>query len=445
VALIDGIYETPGYTGAVALIDNYAYFVEDPPLVDFESAGDYGLRIVDISNPISPTATAFYTTATHITDLTIKDHYAYFTIQGMLRILDLSDPTEPVEIGAYQTPPSASKITVDDNHAYVVTGGRWWEDKELQIIDISNPVEPITIKPSLTDFGPTTPVVNDYAYLIDDGDLRIMDVSNPVTLTQVGFYTASIQFVSLSGDEKSIYVPIHTLVTRENYAYAVLDGGVSFNWQLAILDLSNPTMPTQVGSHELPSSLQELKLEIIDDYIYLVSAKIGLRVFDISEPPNIVEVDIGQEISGEHLALRNGYAYVTTKGLQILDISDPASPVMVGATEVGLFGVSWSIKGIAVDDNYAYLIDDIVGLRVIDISNPTTPVEVGFSPVPGTPVDLAITKDHIWVATTASGLFPFRLTPVDGTSPSPNILQPLPSATPESVLTPTLSTASPKN
>ena len=64
-------------------------------------------------------------------------------------------------------------------------------------------------------------------------------------------------------------------------------------------------------------------------------------------------MDIGQEISGEHVALRNGYAYVTTKGLQILDISDPASPVMVGATEVGLFGVSWSIKGIAVDEGIA--------------------------------------------------------------------------------------------
>ncbi len=421
VALIDGIYETPGYTGAVALIDNYAYFVEDPPLVDFEPEGDYGLRIVDISNPISPTATAFYTTATHITDLTIKDHHAYFTMQGTLRILDLSDPTEPVEIGAYQTPPSASKISVDDNQAYVVTGGRWWEDKELQVVDISNPAQPVTIERAATDLGPTTPVVDSYAYLIDDGDLRILDVSNPATLTQVGVYTS----VTIMGE----------IVTRGDFAY------LASNYRLAVLDLSDPTAPAQVYSYTLPPTdqydLPAPDLALIDDYLYLVSASAGLRIFDISEPSQPVEVKTDQEIAGEHLVVDNDYAYVTTKGLQILDISDPASPVIVGATEVGLFGVRWSIKGIAVDDTYAYLIDDVVGLRVIDISNPTAPVEVGFSPIPGYPEDLAVANDGLVAATRKSGLFLFQLTPPGETSPSTSILQPVPAPTPTPTPAPT--------
>ena len=99
----------------------------------------------------------------------------------------------------------------------------------------------------------------------------------------------------------------------------------------------------------------------------------------------------------------------------------------------------------AVDDTYVYLIDDVVGLRIIDISNPTAPIEVGFSPIPGYPKDLAVTGDHIWVTTRTSGLFSFRLTPVDEISPPPNILQPLPLATPAAVLTPTISAAPPKN
>jgi hypothetical protein len=409
-------------TGAVALLDDYAYFVEDPPVVDDEPLGDYGLRILDISNPISPTATGFYTTATHITDLTIKDDYAYFTMQGTLRILDLSNPTHPVEIGAYQTPPSASKISVVDNHAYVVTG-REWEDKELHVVNISNPAQPVTIERTATNLGPGTPVVDGYAYLIDNHDLRILDVSNPATLTQVGVYTP--------------VAPMDEIVTRGNFAY------LASNNRLAVLNLSDPTAPAQVYSYTLPSPDQydppAPDLTLIDDYLYLVSASTGLRIFDISKPPQLVEVETGQEIAGEHLAVGNGYAYVTAKGLQILDISDPVSPVMVGATGLGLFGTRWSIKGIAVDDTYAYLIDDVVGLRVIDISNPTAPVEVGFSPVPGAPADVAVTDDHIWVATEASGLFSFRLTPVDETSPFPNILQSLPPVTPALVLTPTVS------
>jgi hypothetical protein len=411
-----------GRSGDVALLDDYAYYVDDPLVVSSEPRGDYGLRIVNISNPINPTAAGFYTTTAHITDLTIRDHYAYFTMPGSLHILDLSDPTHPVEIGAYQTPPSASKISVDDNHAYVVTG-RWWEDKELQVVDISNPAQPVTIERAATDLGPTTPVVDGYAYLIDEGDLRILDVSNPATLTQVGVYTT--------------VAPIDEIVTRGDFAY-LLSG-----YRLAVLDVSDPTAPTQVYSYTLPPSDQydppAPDLALIDDYLYLISASTGLRIFDISEPSQLVEVKTDQEIAGEHLVVDNDYAYVATKGLQILDISDPASPTIVGATEVGLFGVRWSIRGIAVDDNYAYLINDVVGLRIIDISNPTAPVEVGFSPILGTPADLAVTDDHIWVATEASGLFRFQLTPVDEISPSPNILQPLPPATPAALLTPTVS------
>ncbi len=441
-----GVYETPGDTGAVALSDNYAYFAEDASLVDSKPVSDYGLRILDISKPINPTAAGFYTTTAHITDLTIKDDYAYFTMQGSLHVLDLSNPTHPVEIVAYQTPPSASKISVDDNHAYVVVTGHWWEDKELQMIDISNPVEPVTIERAATDLGPTTPVVNGYAYSIDNGDLRILDVSNPATLTQVGVYPTSSAIVN-------------EIVTRGNFAYLTIRRHSLNNWQLAVLDLSNPTRPRQVDSYILSPGQDTLDLPspdlaLIDDYLYLFSADAGLRIFDISEPSQLVEVKIDQGITGEHLALGNGYAYVVGRGLQslgisdpatpvlqILDISDPANPVMVGTTKMGLFGIRWSIWEIAVDDNYAYLIDDVVGLRVIDISNPTAPIEVGFSPISGIPADLAVTDDHIWVATEESGLFPFQLTPADETSPSPNILQPLPPTTPAAVLTPTVSAA----
>ncbi len=425
-----GFYETPGRTGDVALVDDYAYFVEDPPLVDFQPVGDYGLRILDVSNPISPTAAGTYTTTTAIADLSVKDHYAYLSSQGALRILDLADRTNPVEIGVYQTlPPSVSEMSVADDWAYVVTGDDR-EGRAVQVLNISNPAEPVMVQPSATELGPATPVLDGYAYLIEDGDLRILDASNPVTLTQAGAYSTSL--------------PIHRLVTRENYAYAVLDGGYGSNWQLGVLDLSDPTAPLQANSVDLLPDLQEVHLEMMADHLYLVSAATGLRVFDVSEPPNLVEVDTGLDISGKHMALRDGHAYVAGQGLHILDASDPARSVMVGAAQVGLSGTRWSIADIAVDEGYTYLLDDVVGLRVIDISDPSAPVEVGFAPIPGAPTDLAVADDHIWVATERSGLFLYQLTPAGETSPSPNILQPVPPATPEPVLTPIeLATPSP--
>jgi hypothetical protein len=418
-----GMVETPGRTWDVALVHDYAIFVEDSPLVDWEPVGDYGLRILDISNPISPTSAGFYTTTGHIDALATRGDHAYLTLGGDLRILDLSDPTAPVEIGAYQNPPSVSEISVDDEVLYVLGEGQPG-DQVLHTVDISDPHQPKTITRTTISLGLKTPVVDGYAYVADKVKLRILDASNPASLTQVSVYTTPH--------------PIHKLLTRGDMAYLALDGGYSYAWQLVALDLSDPTKPIQSDEFELLPNLQALDIGFVDEYLYVVSYPGGLLVFDVSEPRNLVEADIGQKIFGQHLAVRDDYAYLAGQGLNVLDVSDPARPALVGATGMGLFGTRWSITGIAVDENYAYLIDDEVGLRVFDISDPGLPVEVAFSLVPGHPADLAVTEEHILVATRNNGLFLFQLSPRAETPPPQGILGSRPPSTPRPAFTPTM-------
>jgi len=89
---------------------------------------------------------------------------------------------------------------------------------------------------------------------------------------------------------------------------------------------------------------------------------------------------IGQYDDGggvEGVFTEGDYAYVAARngGLEIIDISDPTTPVKVGQFNDG---VGYT-NDIYVSGSYAYLADswDGCGLKIIDISDPTTPVKVG--------------------------------------------------------------------
>ena len=60
-------------------------------------------------------------------------------------------------------------------------------------------------------------------------------------------------------------------------------------------------------------------------------------------------------------------------GLQVVDISDPASPGIVGSVNP-----AGSQMDVAVQGDFAYLASDDWGLQVVDVSNPALPVERGY-------------------------------------------------------------------
>src|SRR5687768_11247915 len=91
---------------------------------------------------------------------------------------------------------------------------------------------------------------------------------------------------------------------------------------------------------------------------FLCSAPLFAVLFSILLPGQLVALDLelvrvgGYDTSGlaRGVALSGNYAYVADRngGLQVIDVSNPASPQRVG----GSSGVPW---GVAVSGNYAYL------------------------------------------------------------------------------------------
>ncbi len=79
------------------------------------------------------------------------------------------------------------------------------------------------------------------------------------------------------------------------------------------------------------------------------------------------------------VAVSGTVAYVADDffGLQVIDVSDPGSPVILGSVDT-----PGTARGVAVSGAVAYVADGVPGLQVIDVSDPGSPVILGSVDTP---------------------------------------------------------------
>ena len=134
------------------------------------------------------------------------------------------------------------------------------------------------------------------------------------------------------------------------------------------------------------------------NYAYVAAYTAGLQVIDISNaasPTLAGSCDTPERAFG--VAVSGDYAYVadSDSGLQVIDISDPTNPVLVGSCDT-----PDDARDVAISGLYAYVADGYSGLQVIDISDPTDPALAGSCDTPGEAGawGVTISGDHAYVA-----------------------------------------------
>jgi hypothetical protein len=195
-----------------------------------------------------------------------------------------------------------------------------------------------------------------------------------------------------------------------NYVHLV-DGSKGYY----VIDVTDPSKPTKVASFENWKRCSNIDVE--DNYAYITNLSGELRIVDISDPLNPLEitnlnlVDSLKKISNRFwggapldIEVVGNYAYIIcNECFYIVDISDKANPAAVGYTEAG--GIDLDVGG-----NYAFVVDQSKGLHIIDVSDPTKPAQVCFYSLnfDGTPDLYQITIDpdmtHAYVAADEKGL-----------------------------------------
>ncbi len=196
-------------------------------------------------------------------------------------------------------------------------------------------------------------VSGNYAYVIDNSDslLRIIDISDPSNPTQVGSYNPGEPFSSYDASSSLLGV-------SGGFVYLAIEGKSS-NWQLLIIDVSNPANPHQVGSYNLDDPGNNI-------YDYGVSVAGSYAYETVEYQP------AGQSLSQD---------------IRVIDMSNPANPQQVGSYKFAWATIYNPVKGYVFASNgYVYLLRNIPKygdytssweFEVIDVRNPANPLHVG--------------------------------------------------------------------
>jgi len=256
----------------------HAYFAEEgyglasASLPGFDFVGRY-----DTDLPFDPAAR-------DMEDISVDGSRAYLSAWGFgVLVVDLSDPSAPTELGRFEFP-FASTIEAHGDRVYVASTTNGGIFKVLDVSDPAHPAELGSINTSQT-YGLT--VRGDYAFLADgadfgDGGLRVVDVSNPSVPNVVGQDTGCpyADGLDVSADGNTAYI---ACASDENFANA-----------LRIVDTTDKSSPTLIGSVSLPGSAQlpdynVAHAVIVDGTIAYVANENGVDEVDISDPAHPVQ------------------------------------------------------------------------------------------------------------------------------------------------------------
>lgn len=154
-----------------------------------------------------------------------------------------------------------------------------------------------------------------------------------------------------------------------------------------------------VGSCDTPVFANAVTVS--GSYAFVVDLDHGMRVIDVSNPASPVEVGaflVPFQFTSD-VAVSGSYAYVTdVGGLRVVDISNPASP-----TGVGFLNTS-SARGVSLSGGLAYVADNDAGLVVVDITTPDNPIQLGVCDTPGFAWSVAANGGYAYVADYLEGL-----------------------------------------
>jgi hypothetical protein len=305
----------------------------------------------------------------------------------VLLVLDVSDPAQPREIArrAMVIEGTISEIVVTDKALFLLSRSYPHSGcpTSLYIIDITDPALPqarVRFEPQ-SCFNRFT-VGGDTLTVTSELGLEIYSVSDPASITLTS------ELAPLDG-----FITADRIALNQNLAYLVTTAGRNRLARLRVLDLASPT-PNLLHGDGFDWGYHELSifggLAVRGDRLF----GLGPSAVDISDPanPRMAAGDLGVD-NAEGVfywpiparvgnVLYTGLLTNTPDGLRIsggfgiIDISDPAKPVLV--EKVLMEGAT--VTGLSVTGHHLIVFSqkESTRLHVFDISDPLTPVEIGL-------------------------------------------------------------------
>ena len=258
------------------------------------------------------------------TDANTGKEYALLCVRNEgLSIIDITDDI-PVEVGfedAVNPGIDSKDVKVYDHYAILIN-----EKGPVQIIDIAKPADPVTVATIDLPNGSgahNAYVDGKYLYIIGEnnsGGILIYDMSTPTKPIAKGTFTPFYYH--------DIYVRNDTV-----FAAGIRGDGID------IIDVSDKDKPFLIANFNYPGSGAHNVWTTEDGKYIFVGDEIGsggnhTRVFDIRDFANIEKVSdiiVDPEAIAHNCYVKGDLLYIAhyTEGLRVFNVADPVNPVEV--------------------------------------------------------------------------------------------------------------------
>ncbi|NKQ39791.1 MAG: hypothetical protein HF967_10110, partial [Methanosarcinales archaeon] len=225
----------------------------------------------------------------------------------------------------------------------------------------------------------------------------------PAMATDEELESANITYDATTFNENSI---IYKELESANITYnATTFNETKFNDTniTILLNDSNPNVDLFINNETINNAMYPFTANVMEnvDVTNVVNTNIAKTTNEnILQLPRIIgSVNTSSArsvyISGNHAFVADWWS-----GLQIIDISNPSSPFIIGNVDT-----PGGANGVFISGNHAFVADyRNSGLQIIDISNLSSPFIVGSVDTPGGARDVCISGNHAFVADAESGL-----------------------------------------
>ncbi|MBN2444824.1 MAG: hypothetical protein JXJ04_25950 [Spirochaetales bacterium] len=260
-------------------------------------------------------------------------------------------------------------------------------------------------------------IAGDYLYVMSKNKMKVFTISDPIDPSFIkdqyfgmayyyrtksygkylysyyGNVSSSFYIHDISEPDNPVRVSssslldyIRGMVFSGSYAFIINDTSLS------TVDISDPINPVVKNDFDLGGAA--LAVNISGDYLYVscLNETAGFQVIDMSDPlsPSIVG-SVATEMSD--FVLSGDFAYgVRNFTFFIIDITDPAHPVTIGELER-----EYRAETIHTADNYVYISyhpeDPMSAMDIINVGNPASPFVQSTMTLPFWSHALAV-KDH---------------------------------------------------